>query len=307
MSHGIYFIKNIVNNKIYIGSTINFKERWHEHVRLLKKQKHHCLHLQNSWNKYSEKSFIFKRIEIVKSQDNLIKTEQSYLDKYWDGGINCYNICKIAGSKIGVPCTKDTKDKISSSLKKYFNENTKSMVRRKLTNKEKHHLSIINTGKKANATTRKKMSTLSQGTNNNFYGKKHTSKSKIAMCVKHSKLTKEQIIEIKLLLIAGRLTHKEIGKKYEVGSSSITRIKHSVRWKHILIYDDLGNELKTESLFSNKPRNPITEVEAIQIKKLLLLSTISQREIAKMFNVTVMVISNINSGKRWSHIVINNN
>jgi predicted GIY-YIG superfamily endonuclease len=30
---GIYQIKNLLNNKIYIGSTVDFKTRWYSHKR----------------------------------------------------------------------------------------------------------------------------------------------------------------------------------------------------------------------------------------------------------------------------------
>ena len=33
---GIYQIRNIINNKIYIGSSANIKKRWSEHKRDLK-------------------------------------------------------------------------------------------------------------------------------------------------------------------------------------------------------------------------------------------------------------------------------
>ena len=31
MSCGIYIIKNLVNNKVYIGSSVNIEERWSHH------------------------------------------------------------------------------------------------------------------------------------------------------------------------------------------------------------------------------------------------------------------------------------
>ncbi len=54
----VYTIKNVINNKIYIGSAVNIKKRWHEHRNLLNNNnnnKHHSPILQNAWNKYGKK------------------------------------------------------------------------------------------------------------------------------------------------------------------------------------------------------------------------------------------------------------
>ena len=62
---GVYCIKNIKNNKLYIGSTtVQFVKRLNLHVWELNSNKHKNKYLQNSWNKYKEDSFIFEIIEI---------------------------------------------------------------------------------------------------------------------------------------------------------------------------------------------------------------------------------------------------
>ena len=62
---GIYEITNLINNKIYIGSSINIKKRWKDHILLLKNQKHINVHLLNAWNKYGEENFSFSIIEEI--------------------------------------------------------------------------------------------------------------------------------------------------------------------------------------------------------------------------------------------------
>lgn len=47
----VYIIKNINNDKIYIGSTINFRKRAKEHKRHLEKNSHVNKYLQKSYNK----------------------------------------------------------------------------------------------------------------------------------------------------------------------------------------------------------------------------------------------------------------
>lgn len=59
---GIYIIECLINNKKYVGQTINLLERLKEHKRLLIRNKHHNRFLQSSWNKYGESNFIFYTI-----------------------------------------------------------------------------------------------------------------------------------------------------------------------------------------------------------------------------------------------------
>ena len=74
---GVYFIKNIIDNKIYIGSSQNLRKRKNSHLCKLRKNKHHCSHLQYAFNKHGEDNFIFIEIEYT---DNLLNREQYYLD-----------------------------------------------------------------------------------------------------------------------------------------------------------------------------------------------------------------------------------
>lgn len=63
MTSGIYYIKNITNNKIYVGQSKNIESRRREHKRDLKSGKHANWHLQKSFEKYSEFSFEFGVLE----------------------------------------------------------------------------------------------------------------------------------------------------------------------------------------------------------------------------------------------------
>lgn len=55
----IYVIKNIKNNKFYVGSTLNITKRKHRHFYELKYQRHHSIYLQRAYNKYGKNSFVF--------------------------------------------------------------------------------------------------------------------------------------------------------------------------------------------------------------------------------------------------------
>jgi len=110
MNSGIYQIRNVINEKIYIGSAINIDRRWNEHVSLLKRTKHHSRHLQSAWNKYGEENFEFSILEECE-KEQLVEREQYYLDTLCPE----YNVCKIAYSQLGMKHTPEAREKMSIS------------------------------------------------------------------------------------------------------------------------------------------------------------------------------------------------
>ena len=90
---GIYAIKNILNNKMYIGSTSSFKRRWRRHRQALRGNYHHSPHLQRSYNKLGESKFVFIVLEECENiRDTLILLEQKYMDELHPE----YNVRKTA-------------------------------------------------------------------------------------------------------------------------------------------------------------------------------------------------------------------
>lgn len=129
MKSGIYLIKNIINNKVYVGSAVNIDIRWRKHKKLLKEKKHHSKHLQSAWNTYGEQNFKFEIIEEVRNLQHLLAYEQVYLDYYKSyQNENGYNTCKIAGSRYGIKCSEQTKKKISEA-KHNISEQTRQKLR----------------------------------------------------------------------------------------------------------------------------------------------------------------------------------
>lgn len=101
----IYTILNKINGKQYIGSATSFYRRRHQHLRNLRSGNHHSIYLQNAWNKYGEENFKFIILEKVNNKNDLILREQYYFDNIKPE----YNICKVAGSRLGQKHTEETK------------------------------------------------------------------------------------------------------------------------------------------------------------------------------------------------------
>lgn len=101
----IYAIKNIINGKMYIGSAVKFNLRKNMHLSQLKRNIHHSIKLQRSFNKYGLEKFEFIILEEV-CKGNLISKEQYYIDLHASYK-NGYNSQPIANSSLGVKRSKE--------------------------------------------------------------------------------------------------------------------------------------------------------------------------------------------------------
>lgn len=109
---GIYIIRNIINNHLYVGQSTNIYKRWSNHKALLNMNKHSSTHLQRSWNLHGESKF---ELIILRqcNMNQLTETEQYFIDLLTPE----YNSCLIAGSTLGFKLSESTKLKISASNK----------------------------------------------------------------------------------------------------------------------------------------------------------------------------------------------
>ena len=89
MTAGIYAIKNLINGRIYVGSSVNMEIRWVQHKSLLKGGNHHSERLQYDWDEHKEENFVCEVVLVVNSEEHLAAEEQrvinawqSYLPEY---------------------------------------------------------------------------------------------------------------------------------------------------------------------------------------------------------------------------------
>lgn len=79
---GIYKITCVVENKSYIGSSINIIQRLTTHKAQLKYNKHENRFLQTLYNNYGINSFQFVTLEIVWNMYLLISIEDRWIEEY---------------------------------------------------------------------------------------------------------------------------------------------------------------------------------------------------------------------------------
>ena len=81
---GIYGIKNIINNKIYVGKAKNIYKRAQSHIYCLnKKSKDENRHLIAAWNKYGSSNFICFIIEKLEINEDLLKEKELYWIQFY--------------------------------------------------------------------------------------------------------------------------------------------------------------------------------------------------------------------------------
>lgn len=101
---GVYIIKNILNNKFYIGSSVNIYDRAKTHFSKLSKNQHANNYLQNSFNKNGRESFTLELLEEC-GIELIVTREQYYIDTLKPE----FNLRKIAESNIGIPMSEYSK------------------------------------------------------------------------------------------------------------------------------------------------------------------------------------------------------
>ncbi len=197
---GVYKIVHITSGKFYVGSSKDIHTRFTKHKNQLRKNKHHCIYLQRSYNKYGLEAFSFEIIIICSTKEKAIELEQQYLDSE----IYLFNVSKCAtgGDLLSYhPNRDEIIEKIRKTTQKNMNNLTPEERKQKFgskgekngmygkthTKEVREKLSRIHLGNshakgcKRTPEHRKKLSELASqriGEKNPFYGKHHTEETK---------------------------------------------------------------------------------------------------------------------------------
>ena len=216
---GIYGIKNIINNKIYIGQTReSFIKRYWHHRCLLNNNHHDNPYLQNAWNKYGSDNFIYIVIEVVKDPCLIDELEIQYISYYKRKNLS-YNILNGGQGKIGVPNPPETCKRIGEI-------NRKRML-----------------GSKLPEETKKKMSQSRKGR----YVPRGT-----------DKLNEKDARVIKEMLIDG-LSPRKIADDLKIDYKLVNNILSLNAWKHVHVngWDEFQNNRKKYSRLSKENHKEI--------------------------------------------------
>ena len=220
----IYRITNIVNSGFYIGSAINFHKRKNSHLSGLRRGIHKNSHLQRTFNKYGEDTFIFEILEKTE-KNNLLILEQWYIDTYKPN----FNICKKAESRIGLKNTEEHRNKIK----------------------------ISNTGKKVSEETKEKLRNINMGNIVSEETKEKLRNHSLCKKVYQFDINGNFISEYRSIREASRET--KIGVKLiRMSAENKSKLAKSFIWKYENSITE--NEIKNRTNHSNKKR-PIIQLD----------------------------------------------
>ena len=118
---GIYQIRNKVNGKVYIGSSVWVENRLVQHRSHLRSGKHCNGHLQNSWNHYGEAAFEFAVVEIMGNDEQMLREREEQLIQQLGASDRSqgYNIETTPSTSSK---SQEHKEAISKALKKKYAE-----------------------------------------------------------------------------------------------------------------------------------------------------------------------------------------
>jgi group I intron endonuclease len=277
---GVYQIRNLVNGKRYVGSSINLKKREKEHIGNLKKNRHINFHLQNSWNKYGENNFIFEILEKCQSE-KLLEKEQFYINLFFPE----YNICKTAGNTIGYKHTK-------TSLNKFSGENHYgSKLTQKQVDEIRKKYDLGESQKKLVNEYRVSRGCI-QGIikNKTWHDEEYIlNKERIPST---QKLTKSLVLKIRNLYLTEKYTQKELGKMFNVARGTIRGVISNERWN-----DKNYNHKK-----KNRTKSVLGEEQVMEIRDKYSTGDYSLKSLKKEYNVSYSIVFNIVFNHTWKHL-----
>jgi group I intron endonuclease len=225
---GIYQIRNILDNKRYIGSSTNLSCRKSTHFKQLEKNNHDNSYLQYSYNKYGKGCFIFEILCYTEKNINyLLLLENNFIKFYKSNERDWgYNLRKEVNNNFGTKRSEETKLKMSlSSAGRKISEEGRSHMRKKhcsYTHKpftEKHCKNISKSKIGIPIMTEERKYSLS---------KKEEGSSNF-----NSKFNEDLVLLIKGLL-AKNFSVRELSKIFCVDYSTINRIKLGIVWKQVV-------------------------------------------------------------------------
>ena len=164
---GIYMIRNVVNGRVYIGSSKELRRRLYLHKYDLKKNVHHSITLQRAWNKYGPDCFEFL-VLFQCAESDLEYFEQRSMDVYKSAvPARGYNIRSFVDIRmvnlVNNRWTPEQRAKHSASRtgRSIFKSNPEAMANllAAVHRGESHHMY----GKKHTEETIKKMSAIKKG------------------------------------------------------------------------------------------------------------------------------------------------
>lgn len=280
----IYQIRNIENDKRYIGSTIEPNKRFAWHQRYLRIEKHHSIRLQRAWQKYGEKNFVF---EIIRTCDaEMILQEEQKEINLWNFDADLYNTNPLAEKP---PIFYGEEHKMSKLTWEQVNE-----IRKRYDNNEKDQYELatiyqVKQGQIWNVVHNKtwydpnyqpKMSYASQNMSRGS-GEDHH----------NAKFTNEQIADMRKRYTDGKITLEQLGEEVDTDKGVIYNIIQNKTY-----HDPSYNPPSSKDV---KKHGKMNWNLVRQIRQEWLSTKITQQQIADKYELSRGSMLELLNNKTW--------
>jgi group I intron endonuclease len=228
---GVYAIRNSINGKTYVGTSLNIPRRWREHRKHLRDRNHINAHLQAAWNQYGEGAFVFSVLAVVANADELSAGEAHWISLLQtadpDKG---YNLRLDPCTNRGLSANAGEKNNHSRLASAQVIE-----IRRRLLAGERQRtiaaqfgvaektVNSIRLGQSWRHVTELRDEVTALPTSGGPRNNRGVRNPK-------ARLTEADVVQIRALLAAGQLAQAEIARQFGVVKQTIWRIKHGVQW-----------------------------------------------------------------------------
>jgi group I intron endonuclease len=232
----VYIISNIVNGKLYVGKTQNVHSRFRDHLKIARggKEKYHesYSYIHAALNKYGPDNFLIRTVESDLDEITAFLKEKEWISHLKDDGYTLYNLTEGGDGPSGRKATDEQRKKQSERQMGTIPWNKGKQTPEDV--RAKQSVSAQNRFKREIHPLKGKPSPLKGTKRPDEFGKKiSASKKGVPRSKEHilatSKLTEEQVREIKSLIRAG-VPNNEIAEKYHVYRDTISRIKNNKTW-----------------------------------------------------------------------------
>ncbi|MGB3205193.1 MAG: GIY-YIG nuclease family protein [Crinalium sp.] len=271
---GIYAIRCLSTNKVYVGSSIDIANRWCTHLCDLKQSRHHNCYLQRAFDKYGKSNFQLEVLELLLPIEEVLRdAELKWINKLNafnpESGFNLSqdtgrNAPRLIGQEH--PHSRLRDEDILLIVQKYSDGCTVSAIAREY------------------GVARTAINSVLFGT-----GWLHIER-KIFVPKTIKKLTDTQALEIKQRLLKGEL-YSALAKDFGVSPTTIISIMQGKLWQHIRVDTEI------------KPRNlgkKLTDNDVVEIKQQILDGK-TNNELAKLYGVQPSAINHIRRNRYWKH------
>lgn len=192
----LYLILNTVNSKMYVGITNNPNKRWARHKSDAKSNRKQAIHC--AIYKYGEEKFLFKIAEQLSTWEEANQKEMEWIKFLKENYYQLYNETEGGDGVYGTKWTDERKQKM-----------------RELNAGEGNPMYGVQLFGEANGN----------------YGKKMKTHVKEKLLSIRSKITEEQVKEMRSLYATGNYKQTDLCRKYNLSAAQVCRILRGTRWQ----------------------------------------------------------------------------